>query len=357
MKKTNRSFAFILALITAMSYSPSHAGFFSRSSNESDEQKEQMKQTSTTSAPESKELLQKLVNTVSDNFTKLNTLMIQGQYQAAMTLAKQSLDEARIKTGLDPKSNRKEIIVVPAGTLVPEYDRMGKNLNAFSISTQNEIIKSIETHKAGYFLDLLNLLKRTNLVYIQAFQQVTKKSSVGLLKQDIEKIKNDINAVRAVPLYLQDPKVKDLLLIFDYEVANSDQNYMFNRELKIYLLSQGKDLGYSGEPLEQVIDAEFNEYIKLKIKNFINSEKGVTPNQEKTTSENPFQNKDFKVCFKYNWDQNNATRKGIQNYCIQNYKRINYNSRTFIGCFDYAWDGIWRSSHNTAMSCEKFAQY
>ncbi len=357
MKKTNRSFAAILALITAMSHSPSHAGFFSRSSKENNEQTEQMKQTSMASAPESKELLQNLVNTVSDNFTKLNTLMIQGQYQAAMTLAKQSLDEARIKTGLDPKSNRKEIIAVPAGTLVPEYDRMGKNLNAFSISTQNEIIKSIETHKAGYFLDLLNLLKRTNLVYIQAFQQVTKKSSVGLLKQDIEKIKNDINAVRAVPLYLQDPKVKNLLLIFDYEVANSDQNYMFNRELKIYLLSQGKDLGYSGEPLEQVIDAEFNEYIKLKIKNFINSEKSVTTSQEKTTSKNPFENESFKACFKFNWNGLNKTKSDTQNYCIQQYQRINYTNPTFNSCFDNAWNGLHKDRHRTAQSCEKFAQY
>ncbi len=340
----------MLAVLFVISYLPAEAGAFGRKKKEAQETSSQS--LNPPKATNTDEMLKLLVEKVSTNFNQLNMLMSQQRYEEAMTLAKQSLDEARIKTGLDPKSNRKEIIAVTRDTFSKDYDVLGKRLSSFPVYAQNQIMKAIEEHKGGYFLDLLNLLKRTNLVYIQAFHQALKRGSLGLLSQDKEKIRNDINAVRAIPLYLQDPASNTLLLIFDYEVANSDQNYMFNRELKTYLMNQGQDLGYTGESLEQRIDGELEQRIQHLIKSFVTTESKSGHESRKVV--NPFATENYKACFKYNWPGQYYNKQSSQVLCLEKYDKINYLNPAFQACFKEAWTGQYYNKQDAASSCEKF---
>ncbi|MES2768955.1 MAG: hypothetical protein V4596_07410 [Bdellovibrionota bacterium] len=338
--------ATIVAVLFLIGCLPAEAGAFGRKKKEVQEEETSTQSLNPPKAANTDEMLKVLVEKVSANFNQLNLLMSQQQYEAAMTLAKQSLDEARIKTGLDPKSNRKEIIAVPKDTFSAEYDRLGKKLSSFSVHTQNQVMKAIEEHRSGYFLDLLNLLKRTNLVYIQAFHQALKRGSFGLLSEDKEKIRNDINAVRAIPLYLQDPNSKSLLLVFDYEVANSDQNYMFNRELKTYLLSQGQDLGYTGESLEQRIDAELDQKIQSVIKSFLSTE-----------SKDVELDASYRLCVTTYYNDGYKSEESIKNQCSSVFKRINFSNQAFMKCFGDQWNGYGSDREKTVIECQYLATY
>lgn len=332
---------------------PAQAAIFGRKEKET---------TNLPKAANSEQLLRDLITKVTDNFNQLNLLMSQQQYQAAMTLAKQSLDEARIKTGIEPKSNRREIISVPKDTFAEDYDKLGKKLSEFPVHAQNGIMTAIEKHRGGYYLDLLNLLKRTNLIYIQAFHQSLKQSSNGLLQEDKEKIRRDINAVRAIPMHLKDPGSSALLLVFDYEVANSDQNYLFNRELKTYLLREGQDLGYIGEYLETTIDRELEQHIN-QIKNAFVSAEGRIVNsqkQRKAESENSRQTADNKTPFEHpNYLDCKQLTKSIS-YCLKKYEQINFSNRNFRIClkeYGYSPDDDSYYYANYAKVCEQYAKF
>lgn len=348
MKKMKQHFSLAIAttVLTATMIAPqAQASWFKKKSAA------QASVPQAASAPRDAQLLNGLVQKISQNFDQLQVLMSQGQYQAALTMAKASLDEARMKTGIDPKSQRREIIAVQDGTFAADYKTMGMSLSDFPIDTQNNIMSSIEAYRGGYFLDLLNLLKRTNLIYIEAFYQTLKQSPQGLMKEDIQKIRNDINAVRAVPLYLKDTKVGSLLLIFDFEVANSDQNYLFNRELKAYLITEGKSLGYNSDSVEQTIDDELKAQVQSIRQNFIRTEDRQTTQVQ--TDANPFANSNYKKCYDIITYSLSSVR--AQNYCLARYRTFNYSNPAFSACYDEAVYSL--SAFNAMEHCQDFAKF
>lgn len=344
----------LMAATMILGPATSHAGLFGRK-----KETPKTETVQTTKAPVSRQIMEAMVKKVSGNFQQLNVLMSQGQYEAAMTLAKQSLDEARMNTGIDPKSNRREIVVVPADTFAGQYRSLGQSLDSFPMETQNAIMTALESHGGGYFLDLLNLLKRTNLVYIQAFHQVLKKSSVGLLQEDAQKIRKDLQAVRAIPVYLKDPKQKALLMIFDFEIANSDQNYLFNRELKSYLLTMGADLGYQEGFEEGTIDRELKVVIGNMKAEFVRSESAHRDSavndqveMNRGGQENPFENASYRQCYDIVTDTWNTAK--AQSYCLESYKQVNYTNKVFLACFRERANT--ESSATAAMNCSSFGK-
>lgn len=183
-----------------------------------------------------------------NELVNLENLMSRAQYQEALRLAKQSLDDVRIKSGIHPKASFREKINLPEGVMDNfsiEY-RSRASVSDLSIDLRDTFVLSVSNHRGGYFLDILNLMKRTNLIYIQAFHRVLTKSG-QLLDRDIQKIRSDVLDVHAIPLYLKDPKTSRYFLAFDFEIANSDQNYLFNRELLHFLLENRKIFGIKNE--------------------------------------------------------------------------------------------------------------
>lgn len=215
-------------------------------------------QSSSPQPPNDRSQLKQIFDQASANLLTIQRLLDARNYQSALTESKRSLDDVRIKSGIHPKASYREKIAIPDGTLNPSFRSLGNTIKDLSIEAQDTIALSVANHRGGYFLDILNLMKRTNLLYLQALQGQLK-SQGKLLAEDVAKIRHDIQDVQAIPLYLKDTRAGALFLVFDYEIANNDQAYLFNRELKTYLLKEGRALGIKSE---SQIDQLLREHVE-----------------------------------------------------------------------------------------------
>lgn len=179
------------------------------------------------------------------------TLISMGDYAQALAVSKVSLDSVRTKVGINPKAKVQDKFALSYATLShlnskEELDVQFQNLN---LATRDGVTMTLSKKSSGYYLDLLNLMKRVNLIYIRAFTESLKKqaTSGNLLKRDIEKIRDDIAEISAIPLYFFEPETGKMLLVFDFEVTNSDQNYLFNRELFVFMLANQNIFGAKNE--------------------------------------------------------------------------------------------------------------
>lgn len=195
--------------------------------------------------PQSENVLKQVFDLATQKLEQAEVLLKSGQYSEALTVSKSSLDEVRQKAGIHPKAQFRDKIDVD----VVIKDSMRSSQTSYenlSLRDRDIIAQKMGSFKEGYYLDTLNLMKRTNLIYIQAFIKTlqdseSKSGRKALLKRDIEKIKSDIREISLIPIYIREPGTGRLFLIFDYEVASSDQNYLFNRELFKFILDS-KDI-------------------------------------------------------------------------------------------------------------------
>lgn len=307
--------------------------------------------------PENKALLSQVFTEARTNLAELESLMRQGQYAVALTKAKASLDDVRIKSGIHPKASFREKIQLAPGTLEGTFSQIGMPFKQLSIDAQDAVALTVANHRAGYFLDILNLMKRTNLIYLQAFHKTLRKSG-KLLKRDADKIREDILAVHAIPLYLKDARVGSYFLAFDFELANSDQNYLFNRELMTYLLEAGRDLGIRKESdIEQMlansVTATRNAYIQASSGSASSGSVAYTQTTSSASSRssNPFENSNFKACYSYY--ENTWTSATATDECLKKYQRFNYLTSVFKSCHSL-YSATWTSA-SAAQKCEQVA--
>lgn len=272
--------------------------------------------------------LAEIANQVRASFASLETLMATKQYQAALTQSKALLDEVRVKSGIHPKASYREKIMLPSGSLANALKSANQNLQTLPIDTQDTIALTVSNHRAGFFLDILNLMKRVNLIYIRAFQMTLKETSGKLMARDIEKIRQDILDVHAVPLYLKDAKLSNYFLIFDFEVANSDQSYLFNRELMDYMLREGQELGITGEADFERLLAKHIEGVRNKFLGTLGQNLSAEQNTTST-----FNNPNFLACYKiYTRTLHSSQAADV---CMGQFKKFSFiNNPEFDTCFD-----------------------
>jgi hypothetical protein len=230
-----------LTLLATLTTASAKAGWFGKKDAKSEPNQAQSEQTETLNnvinlpIPQDQEAMQRralqvLGETMVPQLNEIQRLLNEDQSEAALTLAKSVLDDVRVKTGIDPKAKLRENFLVsttfPAGAV---------GMNSLTPAQQQMVIYTVKSFRGGLYLDILNLTKRTTLLYVKALHQQMAKQG-GVNDEDRAKILRDLALATIVPMPIQD-KAGKIINVFDEEVANEDHTYMFNRELKMYLLA------------------------------------------------------------------------------------------------------------------------
>ncbi len=191
-----------------------------------------------------RQALNELSKVMSVRLSEIQNKTVAGETEVALSLAKQTLDEVRVKVGIDPKANLRRKFLVPL-----TFPENATSMRSLSESQQEIVIRTVQNFRGGLFLDILNLSKRTSLLYIQALHEQIIKSG-GLTTEDRNKIVKDLAQASIISLPIQDRNGVQII-VFDEEVANEDHIYMFNREIKMYLLN-AQDL--------KISEVDFDKY-------------------------------------------------------------------------------------------------
>jgi hypothetical protein len=186
-----------------------------------------------------RQALQALAEAMVPRLTEIQKLIDDNRSAEAFSLAKSTLDEVRVKSGIDPKARLRENFLV--GTTFPEgVSRM----DGLSLAQQQLVILTVKNFRGGLYLDILNLSKRVSLLYIKALH-LEMKNTGGVSVDDRSKIIKDLGIATIFPMPIQD-KAGKIIYVFDEEVVNEDHSFMFNREIKSYLYT-AKDLAFTAE--------------------------------------------------------------------------------------------------------------
>lgn len=191
---------------------------------------------------DSDEVLKQLANEMTTSLLEIQKLIDADDAAAALTLSKRTLDTVRVKIGIDPKAKLKENFLVPA-----VFVESAKQFDDLSSDQKELVVSTIASLRGGLYLDILNLAKRTTLLYITALHDLVKRDG-GLLNDDQNKIINDLVTASVWPIAIKDRKGHNIA-VFDDEIANDDHTYMFNREMKSYVVNN-KDLKISEREFE-----------------------------------------------------------------------------------------------------------
>jgi len=216
--------------LSILSTAPSYAGLFSKKSkpaqptdilninmNEEFEQQQRM-------------VLNTLATHMNLQLSEIQKKIDNQDVNGAMALAKITLDDVKSKSGIDPKVKLRESFLVPL--------KIPQGVSDFSQLNENErntVIKSIKDFRGGLYLEIINLVKRTTLLYIKALHLTVKKDGV-LLRDARDKILRDLTMATIFPFYIKDES-GSRMVVFEDDVVDEDHIFLFNYEIQIYLLN------------------------------------------------------------------------------------------------------------------------
>lgn len=227
-----------------------------------------------TSAPKDEDVLEGVFSEATKKLQMAQDLYDHQNFTEALGTSKGSLDFVRQKTGIHPKANYRNKFIISKDFF--KTIKATDNFENLPLKNRDQVALLLQNEQNGYFLDLLNLMKRTNLIYIRAFV-ATLKQRGDLLARDISKVKQDILDVYAIPLYVSDKETQRLYAVFDFEVANSDQNYLFNRELYKFMLDNTELFGAADEQAVDAILKKHIDAVREKIKKDIIEAESLAP--------------------------------------------------------------------------------
>ncbi len=184
---------------------------------------------STSVAETRRQALLEIEREMTGKMNQIESDLASRNHRAALNLAKQILDTVRAKTGIDPKVRREESFLVPV--TFPKEAKVFKDLPEVQ---QVEVIDAVADFRGGLYMDIMNLSKRVTLLYIKALKAQLEESG-GLTQDDKNKIVNDLVRASVVPMKIEDKKGRTVIAT-DEDIANEDHIYMFNRELKQFII-------------------------------------------------------------------------------------------------------------------------
>jgi hypothetical protein len=170
---------------------------------------------------------------MTEKMTQIESDLASRNHRAALNLAKQILDTVRAKTGIDPKVRREESFLVAT-----TFHKDAKVFKDLPSAQQLEVIDAVADFRGGLYMDIMNLSKRVTLLYIKALKAQMEELG-GLTQDDKNKIVNDLVRASVVPMKIEDKKGKTIIAT-DEDIANEDHIYMFNRELKQFIISSSE---------------------------------------------------------------------------------------------------------------------
>ena len=183
---------------------------------------------------------------MTQEIVRVQAVYDSGQYGQALAESKKLLDTVRIRTGIHPKAKITEKIEIK-GIFTETYEISSfENLNQ---EKSEAVALAVLNHRGGLYLDILNQTKRASLIYIKSLHMRLKKDG-PLLKEDIQKIKTDLLAVMDIKIELVQYDLDVRLTLKDSDIVNSDQNYLFNREIKMFAIGN-KDFGWTEDTFDQ----------------------------------------------------------------------------------------------------------
>lgn len=246
-------------------------------------------------AEKSRQALIELQTLMSTRFSSVEANLAAENTEAALSEAKFVLDTVRIKTGIDPKVKIQHSFLVPV-----TFPNQANTMSDLSEADQRVVIRTISDFRGGLYMDIMNLSKRTTLLYIRALKAEIQKHG-GLTTEDREKIIRDVLVASLVPMPVEDKNGKKIVVL-DKDIANEDHTYLFNRELKMYIL-QDADLKISEKEFREL----FNQYLSKLIgrKEIINKDEPDMPyekaticiNQARSIPDPHDRNAAIKTCF------------------------------------------------------------
>lgn len=188
--------------------------------------------------------LHNLQRELTRTYDEVERLMEAQDFSNALVLAKGILDNVRMATGIDPRTGLQESFFVD--TTFPNSARSMRDLDE---RQRNLIIRTIADFRRNSYLDIMNLSKRTTLLYTRAFQKNLEHSG-GLSLEDRQKIQRDLVRASLIPIPIVD-KNNFKIYAFEEDVASEDHTYMFNRELRTYFV-ENPALAFNPESFERM---------------------------------------------------------------------------------------------------------
>lgn len=199
------------------------------------------------SADQYKYNLQDIYQEVTNDIIHVEELITVKEYSSAKLLAKKLID--RVNT-TQPQTRTIRRIFIPKGILTQR--ELLKPFEELSFNQKDAIALSLEEQKMGQYMNLLNLLKRANLLYSKAHYLQFKDK---FLEMDLTSIKDKLLSSYNIPLYIQGEDLDEPFLLFDSDVANSLHQENFNRELVAFLTSI-EELGFTEEEITSTIETQ-----------------------------------------------------------------------------------------------------
>ncbi|MBE8221626.1 MAG: hypothetical protein HAW60_02740 [Bdellovibrionales bacterium] len=210
---------------------------------------------------------QKLAKSLAGVFDKskkdlsvVEKLLSEKKYSEALSRSKDLLDQIKFKTGINPKVKFREKIIVNGIFTPGKKNELKIKFDSLFYEQKENLARAVLNYRGGLYLDLLNLYKRTQLIYMKSFYYQIKKVN-DLRLADIEKLKIDILLVHSIPILIKDKNLRSTFLLFDSDVSDSDQQYFFNRELVDLALSI-KELNFTDETFAAALVTAKNNALK-----------------------------------------------------------------------------------------------
>ncbi|MDZ4678678.1 MAG: hypothetical protein SGI74_14365 [Oligoflexia bacterium] len=184
-------------------------------------------------ASPSKVNYQEVFDSAAESLRKIENLLEQGKFGEALQASKDNLDFIRIKSGVDPKAKFNEKIKVKGILINTDLNRSFSDL---SNTQRDSIAEAAAQHKRGFYLDLLNFSKRSQLLYLKAKYSILREKGT-LSENDLSQIKRRLVEIVNIPIYVADANAVDVYLVFDSDMAQVEHIEMFNHEVEDFYIA------------------------------------------------------------------------------------------------------------------------
>jgi len=164
----------------------------------------------------------------NNDIAQIEFLTLSGNYAEAKLRAKQIIDRVSV---IQPQTRAIKRVAI-SGVLTAAD--LTKSFDDLDFNQKDQIATILESEKLGQYMNLLNLLKRAQFLYEQAYYLQFKGE---LLEMDLKSIQEGLLSAYSIPIYLQNDELEEPFLLFDSDIANPMHQNMFNRELVSFLIS------------------------------------------------------------------------------------------------------------------------
>lgn len=183
-------------------------------------------------AVQNEEVLKSVFAQLTQELAQVETFLAAKQNREALKAAKSSLDRARERSGIQPQANLREKIEI-SGIL--EESDLKVTFAKLANRKRDALTSAVLQYRGGLYFTIINQMKQASLLFTRASIEVSRETGL-VLQEDIQKMMTDLLAAYRIPVLLRQDGLTGDYVLFDSDVAQSDQQYFFNRELKVFAL-------------------------------------------------------------------------------------------------------------------------